>query len=396
MFKLTATKRFISPFYGRWLDPGDWLLIEDNNVLSEDGKRPALGRAFHDFGKLEQFDMYSFAPQLDWNQLKPGDEVLIHRAGGIGDIAETLPIVYELRAQGAGVTLCSEDRFDSVLPLLGSPPVRRRGDYGVEPVDADWMVTLEGIPEQCMGPTHTGDLYVERTLNPPDRLRDPAQKQPGGFYFEAAQSVMADWLEKNAVDGPDGEVVIASKASAHNRSIPLLERLPDAFNAAHDIVSIGLAGAIAASQRPIYDRLPTPQLYHLLKSAKVVVATDNGISHLAYWMGCNTIAFYNLVDWRARMYPAEHVCIVDLTDGCPIAPCWWHDPMVCPALMEGGARVGVCLATCMIDSERLAALINDRIASPGKFKLLMGRDIAGIPAGMRAAKGLHPAKGNGG
>jgi len=384
--RFTASQPIYCAYFRRQLQPGNWALIEDNNIHTEDGKKPALSQLLAQFGRVEPFSLLEFAPMLDWEQVQAGDRVLIWRSGGGGDILESLPIVYELQERGARVVYCCED-YEFATALLGDVERRHRRDFGMVPIEVDWVVSLEGCVEASTEPTHVLDLYLRRTINPPADLLDVANSLPGGKYQVMAREIAADFIADRE-PAATYEVILAPYASARNRCIPLLENLPEAFLKQHTFAVVGSDPPPIVSDYPALGKMPVAELYQVLLNARLVVTTDNGLSHLAYWLGVPLIAFYSVVDWRARMHEAEGVCVVDLTDACLLAPCWWHHPGQCPVLANGGEQVASCYATCYLQADKLAQLISHRLEATD-FQMVAGRELAGVPDYAKANKGLR-------
>ncbi len=392
-----------TPFYSsveqRWFNRGDWCLIENNNVLREDAKQPSTGPSLEQFGTWHDFTFAEFAPMLDWNKLKPGDRVLVHRIGGIGDITHAMPIVTELAERGAVIEFCYKQDYKIIEPFLFPPgcqySVRSRQSYGVIPVEADWTVNLESCVEANMKPVPVLDLYLERTKNPPEALLDPANRLQGGKYITQARANIAAYLEANPPgDHETYDVIIASYASAPVRSVQALDALPDAFLRKHSCALIGVPQPIHTAPLPVYNMLEPARYYDLLMNAKLVVTADNGTSHIAYWLGLPMISIYAMIDWRARLYPAKHVCIVNCTDLCPMAPCWWQN-MICPLLMAANEQVRSCNALLYLASQKLAELMEIRLKPGDKtFLEVAGKDLAGVPDFVFQRKGLRNADGS--
>lgn len=398
MRKFMAYKAFWSGYDDRWFEPGDWCLIENNNALKEDDKPGLVGLLYEQVGSMEDFSLLEFGPMLDWDKLKSGDRVLVHRVGAVGDLVQAAPLCYELAERGVTIVFVCEDSFDIALPIMGAYSEgvqferRRRRDYGITPVEVDWVVNLESTIEASHDATPILDLYLQRTKNPPDLLCDPKQRMPGGKYFQKAQQVIREYLF-GYEGGEFYDVLISPKAGAAIRSIPALQHLPGSFFAEHDCAIVGIREVAPVYPCPVLPRLEPKQLYYLMANAMLFVGCDSGLAHLAYWMGTPLVAFYNLVDWRARLYPADHTCIVDLTMLCPMAPCWWHNAY-CPLLSSDNSQVDKCAATLYLDENAVAQLLEARFRAGSSGHLLVnGTELAGVPDYVRSKKGLRNAQG---
>ena len=392
-----------TPFYskneGRMFERGDWTLIENNNVMNEDGKTPSTPVALREVGTFTDFSFTQFAPTLDWGKLKAGDRVLIHRIGGLGDITHAAPIVYELEERGAVIEFCYRPDFTLLEPFLFGTEcehsTRSRQDYGVVPVEADWTVNLESCVEANDKPIPVLDLYLQRTLNPPAALLDPANRMTGGKYITKCRANIEAFLEEaNIEPGEQHDLVLSPYSTGPVRSAHTLANLPTPFLREHSAVMIGVAEPVHTSPIPIYDKLEPARLYQMLLNSRLVVTADNGVSHLAYWLGLPMIAIYSMMDWRARLYPSKHVCIVNASDLCPMAPCWWQN-MICPLLMGANMQVPVCSALMYLASSKIAELIAMRIKPGDKtFLEVNGASLAGMPDFVVHRKGLRNADGS--
>lgn len=392
MQKFVCSTAFWNGYDERRTLPGDLSFIEDNNCHSEDGKVPALREALLPYGVFYDFSFTEFAPTLDWDKLKPGDRVFVWRAGGIGDIVQTAPLCHELLDRGAVIIFGMGDNCDLALPIIGGKQagfsIIRRKQLGVAPPECDWTVTLEGCPEQSLSARHISEVFVTRTRNAPDVLLNPLQRMPGGKYFETARLFVSEWLESEPGEAEQYDLILAPNASAPIRSVTPLEALPEAFLKQYNAAMIGATAFYPATPIPVFNKLPDAELYRTLLSAKLIVCGDSGISHLAYWLGVPMVAFYSVINWRARMYQARHVCVVDCTDLCPMAPCAWHN-VICPLLASGGVAVNACSAMLYLDTAKIADLLASRIGRRDGFLCVPGLDLAGLPALIQSQKGIH-------
>ena len=398
MFAVEIKKPLWIAFLHRYVNPGEKLLIENNNVLREDGKNPGGGAQLSQFGEIAPFSVYTLAPRLDYALLKEGDKVLVHRAGGIGDILWMLPFVFEMQDRGAEIYLSCAERFRSVQPLFGPT---KSVDLVMHPVSElpkfDWMFTTEGAVEMYKEPVQYLEGYSDRAANVPEEIKniDNYRDKDSKYIKRAVDNWHNSPEYTSLVHTDEFDILFAPNASSPIRSAPALVGQIKRLESNHTVrVLAGTNQPISFAESAVYGALPGEQFVDMVERAKLICGVDSGVAHLAFWLGKPLIAVYGPIDSAGRLpKDIERVTVVNASDLCPLGkPCWWHN-IFCPLGMSYGKQVPFCAALGALSPKAIVELVELKLRGRAKTSYTGKELLVDKTPAQEQFEGLHAPNG---
>lgn len=264
------------------------------------------------------------------NCFKAGDNVIIRRQGGHGDVIWTLPVAKKLKEMGCNVKYCTAEKdfplFENNPHICGhiAKPTISLTDSEWATWIIDYWYSVEGYsPASYKDPYDISYHWAFGTL--------PEIKEVAGniFLTEAEK----EWAKKQTGEKP--YIAIALQSSAPKRSYPyVLEAVKliiQSYSKLYNIVLLGdrkeadVEGCINMT-----GKTNLRQLYAIINGCSCLVATDSGNIHIAGQFSKPTVALFSTVksETRVKYYPKTKAIDTSLPCGgclqinehCPIEP----------------------------------------------------------------------------
>jgi ADP-heptose:LPS heptosyltransferase len=307
-------------------------------------------------------DIYKAPPVL------PGENVLIVRPGGYGDLLFCTPLCRSLKSMGCDVTVACFSEYGAILEQ--NPDVDEIIPYPV-PLET-WMefdrhVWLEHVIER--GVSNIAETYTTHAI---DLIAAAAHVE---VYDKSMRYDVTPEELRWALDTypkTDRRVAIQLNASALNRSYPWSHLQTMAGLIAmdgHEVMLMGLPGMLKGCDTPFRnltaDGLTFRQSCAVLATCDAAVTPDSALCHVAGALGIPTVALYG--PFLSQTRTAYSPSVIALNGKADCAPCTHHSsasqpwPAGCP-----GWKTGRCAALENIPPALVAAQVNHMIESAEK------------------------------
>lgn len=339
---------------GRSVKLDNLRLVTGCRYVMPDGPALAVAQALAREGAPVQMSGWGAYDRRYGGQDATGKRVLVYRHGAFGDALMVTIVVREIRRRwpGARVDVCSDECVRPVFRgLLGDA-----GEFVPTPLtfdtarSYDWVVMYEGMlennSEEDQGCAVDDLLEFAGLVNTPDEVKRPWQV------------VLPGWIRP----GPGLEhrryAVYQVGAANPVRSVPMgvgmrwmaeyLKEFPGdrvvlVGNDKGGMEDLGMAGVVN-----LVNRTEWMDLVNLVAGARVVVAPDSAVGHLAGAfpeVPCVSLWGPFAPEDRVKYY-RNHFPVVG--DGCPHAPCRCHEFKV---------PVDLCRAARVYDGKSCGALL---------------------------------------
>lgn len=248
-----------------------------------------------------------------------GDNVLIIRPGGFGDLLFLTPIIAELHARGAVVTVCAHPYFH---PILDGQPVTCIPYPILESELAQYAAVwwMENSVEDSRDETHIVDIFAARIGI---ELKDKACR------YTVTDDERA-WANGQFHRTGHPRVGVQIQASAECRTYPARQLMIVCTILAQngwEVMLFGAPGSIQIDPKAPYvnltaRRLSIRQSAAVLETCDAVIAPDSALCHLAGALNLPTVALYAAFPWQART--RYHPSVYAMHGVAPCAPCFHH------------------------------------------------------------------------
>lgn len=292
----------------------------------------------------------------DTSPPEPGDDVLLIRPGGFGDLLFLTPIIAELVRIGCRVTVCAHSHFHSILqgqPCEMVPYPMLESDIS----KYEHVYWLENAVENATDETNIVDLF--------------AQRIGIGLKEKACNYIVTDeekaWSTERFPRNGRPRVAVQAEASAACRSYPqraLMGACSMLAMKGYEIFLFGAPGSLRIDAAAPYVNLTAYDL-SMRQSAAVLagcdaaIAPDSAICHLGGALGIPTLGLFGPFSWQSRT--KYHPSVFGMNGVAPCAPCHHHARTeVWPAGMPCNTAK-FCVALGSIQPERIVAKIEQMV-----------------------------------
>lgn len=289
--------------------------------------------------EVEMSYEYFKEPDFFAEDVKDAKRPLIIRAGGIGDILFTQPMVNHLQLN-APLTFATIPRHYFVVRCLTTPFPITKAEY----FNYDWVLNLEGVVENGDKHRHIVDLIMDAAGMDSDNIPEHAKRT--NWY--------SGHLPKNLMDKFPKypkmiRVAVQACASSPVRSYPhmreVIWRLHAAKGPEFEI-------AIYGEPQPDLPQVPERMIdlrttgtsfqenVEFLRTCDACIGVDSSITHFAGAMDIPTVALYGSFLWQFRTAYQPSIFAIQGNQGCSMAPCFHHSfgeslwPKGCPQKNE--------------------------------------------------------------
>ena len=323
--------------HGTSVEPGNRYLVEDTTLAN------LLNQGI--VGRIDRWE-----PENG-----EGNSVLIHRAGGFGDLMAVTPLIRTLMAAGHGVSVCCMKKYADAVRCKGvgwEPYPIRVSDaatYGQH-------ILLEGVIEFAEDPSvHIVDLIAQAA---------GVELTEGKHCSYHIMDESRVWAAENWPRRPQYKIRVGVQptASVPTRTYPhdlMIKTLQLCITQGWEVAMFGNPGSIKKPENShpavLYvtesKDVTFDQSAAVLDSCDVVVAPDSAICHLAGALNKPTVALYGPFPWQART--KYHPSIRALTGILSCAPCYWHGRSSMFPKDGPCSRTNKCEALAQISPERI-------------------------------------------
>lgn len=333
-------------------DPGVEYLVESQSL-------PGYA-AWAKHHEAEMSYEYFKEPDFFAEDVKDAKRPLIIRAGGIGDILFTQPMMNQLQLN-APLTFATIPRHYFVVRCQTTPFPIKLSEY----MTYDWVLNLEGVVENGDKHRHIVNLFFDAAGMDADNVPEHAKRtdfplcrpQQGKEF-----GWMSDLPKKFPKDPKIMRVAVQASASSPVRSYPhmreVIWRLHAAKGPQFEIVIYG-------EPQPDLPEVPERMIdlrttgtsfqenIEFLRTCDACIGVDSSITHFAGAMDIPTVAIYGSFHWKYRTAYQPSIFALQGNSGCSFAPCFYHShgegiwPKGCPQKND------VCSVLAGIDPVRV-------------------------------------------